>query len=103
MAVRASSFPTNPRTPLNPRSTPVRKAFDQALVHALESHIKTLQGENEALKEQLVAAEARAAQEAARADKAVDAIASLARALDELAEKRRGRGWRRLLSFAVPR
>jgi len=28
--------------PLNPRSTPVRKAFDQALAHALESHIKTL-------------------------------------------------------------
>ena len=40
------------RTPSAPRS-------DEALTHALESHIKTLQGDNEALKERLAEAEAR--------------------------------------------
>jgi hypothetical protein len=49
------------RTPSVPRS-------DQALAHALESHIKTLQGDNEALKEQLAAERAAfAAREAALA------------------------------------
>ena len=47
------------------RSSPARKPVDQALVTALESHIKSLQGENEALREQFAAAEARAGKQAA--------------------------------------
>jgi hypothetical protein len=46
-----------PRPPGDPpviaRSPPGQKAVDPALVTALESHIKTLQTDNEALKEQL--------------------------------------------------
>ena len=68
------------------------------LVHALESHIKTLQGENETLKQQLAAADARAAQEAEKAGKAIEAFADLARRLDALAEANQQRRpwWRRL-------
>jgi hypothetical protein len=57
-----------------------------ALVTALESHIKTLQGDNEALKSHLAAAE--------RA-RAIEAFARLADRLDELANQRRP-WWRRL-------
>jgi len=63
--------------PVTPRSSPGRKADADALAHALESHIKTLQGENETLRQQLDAAEARAA---AEAEKAARAIAAFARA-----------------------
>jgi hypothetical protein len=51
--------------PMSPRSSPVRMANDPALVNALESHIKTLQGENDVLKEQLAGAEARTEKQAA--------------------------------------
>src|SRR6516165_3215 len=50
---------TGVERPVNVRSPYVRKSVDPALMHALESHIKTLQGEIETLKEQLSAAEAR--------------------------------------------
>jgi hypothetical protein len=56
--VRAFSFPTNARTPCEPRA---HGSVDPALLHALEAHIATLKGENETLKGQLAAAEARAA------------------------------------------
>ena len=39
--------------------TPSAPRSDEALTHALESHIKTLQGDNEELKERLAEAEAR--------------------------------------------
>src|SRR5271157_5214167 len=78
--------------------TTVERANDAVLVHALESHIKTLQGENETLKQQLAAADARAAQEAEKAAKAIEAFADLARRLDALAEANQQRRpwWRRL-------
>ena len=90
-------------------------------MNALESLIKTLQGENDVLKEQLRAeadrlagAEARAekqaadfaerdaraaadlAHERARADKAIAAFAALAERLDALAAERARPWWRRL-------
>ncbi len=101
--------------PVNARSTPVRKAVDPALVNALESHIKTLQGDNDALREQLAASEARgerlaadyAAREAKsaaeldaereRADKAIAAFVALADRLDALAAERSKPWWRRLV------
>ena len=47
------------RTPgAHPVRTPSAPRSDEALTHALESHIKTLQGDNEALKERLAEAEA---------------------------------------------
>jgi hypothetical protein len=54
--------------PADARSSAGRRAVDPALAAALESHIKTLQGEIETLKEQLSAAEARAAAELAAAE-----------------------------------
>jgi len=72
-----------------PTQTPVVRAPDPALVTALESHIKTLQGDNEALKERLDAAEA-------RADKAIAAFAALAERLDALAAERSRPWWRRI-------
>jgi hypothetical protein len=92
--------------PVTPRSPPGRKSVDPALVTALESHIKTLQGDIETLKEQLSAAEARSAadlaHERARAEteaqtarKAVEAFAALADRLDALAAERRP-WWRRI-------
>ena len=100
--------------PVTARSPAGRRAVDPALATALESHIKTLQREIETLKEQLSAAEARAAAELtasearaekqaadfaardaeriadlagerARADKAIGAFAALADRLDALA------------------
>ena len=90
-------------------------------MNALESLIKTLQGENDVLKEQLRAeadrlacTEARAekqaadfaerdaraaadlAHERARADKAIAAFAALAERLDALAAERARPWWRRL-------
>lgn len=98
---------------------------NSALVQALERHIKTLQDENEELRERgekqaadfaerearhdadlaaerqradkaIAAAEARAAQEAEKAGKAIEAFAALAERLDELAAARRP-WWRRLV------
>ena len=59
-----------------------------ALVTALEGHIKTLQGENETLKERLAAEQARTTQ-------AIAAFASLADRLDALTAARAGPWWRR--------
>jgi septal ring factor EnvC (AmiA/AmiB activator) len=101
--------------PVNARTTPVRKAVDPALVNALESHIKTLQGDNDALREQLAASEARGERLAAdyaardaksaaeldaereRADKAIATFAALADRLDALAAERSKPWWRRLV------
>ncbi len=74
--------------PVTPRSSPGRKAVDPALVTALESHIKTLQGDNETLKEQLAAEQAKTSQ-------AITAFASLAERLDALAAERARPWWRR--------
>ena len=52
------------RKPRNDGRTAFERSVDPTLVYALESHIKTLQGDNETLKEQLAAAEARASEEA---------------------------------------
>jgi hypothetical protein len=89
--------------PVTPRSSPGRKAVDQALVHALESHIKTLQGDKDALLQQLAGAEARIAEQAASlaaekamTEKAIAAFASLAERLDALAAERARPWWRRL-------
>jgi hypothetical protein len=65
-------------------------------VTALEGHIKTLQGDNEALKEQLAGAAADLAAERERADKAIAAFASLADRLDALAAERARPWWKRL-------
>ena len=99
--------------PVPARNTTVHPT-GHALVHALESHIKTLQGENEALKEQLraeadrlAASEARSETQAAdlvadlvaeraRTEKAIEAFASLAERLDALAAERARPWWRRL-------
>jgi len=69
-------------------------------VTALENHIKTLQGENDALRQQLraeadrlAAAEARAAQEAEKVGQAIAAFASLADRLDAMAEANQRRSW----------
>ena len=66
----------------NDVQTTFERANDAALVHALESHIKTLQGENDVLKEQLADAKA-------RSDKLVaDFAARDARAAADLAAER---------------
>jgi hypothetical protein len=80
-----------------------------ALAHAFESHIRTLQGDNEALKEQLAAEraafaaretalEGNLAAERARTDAAISAFRTLADRLDDLAaEHSRRPWWRRLV------
>jgi hypothetical protein len=60
-----------------------------ALVTALESHIKTLQGDNETLKERL-------ALEQARTTQAIAAFSTLADRLDALAAERAKPWWRRI-------
>ena len=100
--------------PAHARNTTVHPT-GQALVHALESHIKTLQGEAEALKarlrieaDRLAAAEARAekqaaelgadlAAERAKTEKAIAAFRALADRLDALAAERARSWWRRLV------
>jgi len=88
------------RTPSAPRS-------DQALVHALESHIKTLQADCEALKEQLAvertafadkeaALAGDLAAERARSSEAIEAFAAIAARLDAPAAARSRPWWRRL-------
>jgi len=97
--------------------TTFERTVDQALVTALESHIKTLQGENEALREQFAAAEARAGKQAtefaardaerlamltaeqAKTAQAIAAFSDLAQRLDALAAERDRRPWwRRLMT-----
>jgi hypothetical protein len=86
-----------------------------ALVSALQSHIKTLAAENEALKQdltvtradlsahvetlkaQLAGADARAGEEAAKTARAIKAFADLAERLDQLAAERARPWWRRLV------
>ena len=53
---------------------------------ALEAHVETLKGENETLKGQLAAAEARAEKEAENAGKAIAAFSALADRLDALTQ-----------------
>lgn len=86
--------------PVTSRPSPGGKAIDPALVSALESHIKTLLGENEALKEQLwasgerlAAAEGRAEREAEKTGKAIAAFSDLARRLNALAQERARPWW----------
>ena len=94
--------------PVTMRSSPGHRAVNRALVHALESHIKTLQGDNEALREQLAAERtAFASKEAAlagdlvaekaRVDQAIAAFSALAERLDALAAERARSWWRRLV------
>ena len=86
----------------NDGRTTVERANGAVLVRALESHIKTLQGENETVKQQLAAAEARFAAadasltaERARTEQAIAAFASLADRLDAMAAEKRRPWWRR--------
>ena len=60
------------------RSTPVPEG-DSALVRVLEASIETLKAENEILRRRLAAAEARAAQESAKADGAIAELRALMR------------------------
>jgi hypothetical protein len=80
-----------PPDDLSDRCAPVVRADavpdNSALVDALESHIKTLRGENDALREQLAA-------ERDRVDKAIAAFAELGVRLDALAAKRVRSWWR---------
>jgi hypothetical protein len=83
--------------PVTPRSSPGRKADASALAHALESHIKTLQSENETLRQQLAAAEGRATQEAEKTSRAIAAFSAIAKSFDALAAERARPWWRRLV------
>ena len=76
----------------------VERANGAAFLNALESHIKTLHGDIETLKEQLAASETRAALEAEKAGKAIEAFGALAERLDALAAaNQRCPWWRRLV------
>ena len=70
------------------------------LQHALEFHVETLRADIVALKVQLAAAEARAAEEANKTTRAIAAFADLARRLNALAAERERQPptpwWRRL-------
>ena len=99
--VRACGFPTNGRTPRQPRA---HEGVDPALLHALEAHIATLKGENEALKGQLSRAGAQLAAaatdleaERSRTSTAIAAFAGLAERLDMLAAERARPWWRKLM------
>jgi hypothetical protein len=54
-----------------PRAPPLRRENDSPLVRVLEAYIETLRAENEILKRQLAAAEARAGRETANAQQAI--------------------------------
>jgi hypothetical protein len=88
----------------HPQGAPDVRPDASALVTALESHIKTLQGESEVLKQQLAAADARDAQHAAELEaeraqtaKAIETFAALVERLDALAAARARPWWRRLV------
>jgi hypothetical protein len=101
--------------PVAPRSPPERKAADAHLINALEAHVATLKEQLAAaegkaaehiasLKAQLSGAEAREAAalaeltaERSRTDAAIAAFASLADRLDALAAERSRPWWRRLV------
>jgi hypothetical protein len=59
------------------RDAPDVRPDTSALVHALESHIKTLQGENEALKQQIAGTATPAAYPRARGEEASNSLAQL--------------------------
>jgi hypothetical protein len=63
---------------LTPPARPVREG-DSALVRVLEASIETLKAENEILRRRLAAAEARAAQETAKAEGAIAELSALMR------------------------
>jgi hypothetical protein len=114
-----------PRSPddhqISTRSSPARKAVDPALLTALEAHVASLKTENERLAEtfkaelgtprrrdrdaqrpataseaRVTAADARAADEAARTAEAIAAFKSLGQRLEAIVEARRPL-WHRLL------
>jgi hypothetical protein len=70
------------------------------LAHALESYIKTLQADNDALKQDLAAARADLAAEQARTTQAIEAFSALAERLEAMAEAKRPPWWQRLLRVA---
>jgi hypothetical protein len=80
-----------------PAPTP-RATDHSAFLHTLEAYIETLKAENETLKRRLVAAEAHAAQETARAEEAIAKFAALTERLDALALARSRPWWRRLVA-----
>ena len=63
-----------------PCATPVRED-DSTLVRVLEAHVETLKAENEILRRRLAAAEARTAQETAKAEGAIAELSALISAL----------------------
>jgi hypothetical protein len=90
--VRADSPPVSPMgiSPDYPQAIPPDNPAHARLVTALENHIKTLQGENEALRNELVA-------EQDRSMRTLAAFASLAERLDVLAAERSHPWWRWLV------
>ena len=70
------------------------------LAHALESYIKTLQADNDALKQDLPAARADLTAEQARTTQAIGAFSALAERLEAMAEAKRSPWWQRLLRMA---
>jgi hypothetical protein len=81
---------------LTPRATPVR-ADDTALLHVLKAYIETLKAENEILKRRLADAEARAARETAKANRAIAEFPPLRERLTARAANRAKPWWRRLV------
>ena len=61
-----------------PCATPVREDYS-TLVRVLEAHVETLKAENEILRRRLAAAEARTAQETAKAEGAIAELSALIR------------------------
>ena len=68
------------------RPTPVHEG-DSALVRVLEASIETLKAENEILRRQLVAAEARAGRETANAQQAIAEFSAVTKRLRARAQR----------------
>ena len=71
------------------RPTPVHEG-DLALVRVLEASIETLKAENEILRRQLVAAEARAGRETANAQQAIAEFSAVTKRLRARAQRLAG-------------
>ena len=71
------------------RPTPVHEG-DSALVRVLEASIETLKAENEILRRQLVAAEARAGRETANAQQAIAEFSAVTKRLRARAQRLAG-------------
>jgi hypothetical protein len=69
---------SRPAIMTKPCATPVRED-DSTLVRVLEAHVETLKAENEILRRRLAAAEARTAQETAKAEGAIAELSALIR------------------------